>query len=187
MKPAMRERGRRVATLVGAAWIGLWLLAIAASFAGIQIVYTPSVPMGVYWARALPPRLVAGDYVCLEAWRPHAPPVLKQAIEAGIGSREWLHGEDLTKLVAAVPGDRVEYREAGAASAVLVNGVALRNSAMLERDGAGVPLPHASLPRVLGPNEVWLTSTHPRGFDSRYYGPVDVRSLACKSERLWAW
>lgn len=187
MNTCWRERGRQVATIVGAVWVVLWSLVIVASWAGIRIVYTPSVPMGVYWAHALPSRLVAGDYVCLEAWRPHAPPVLKQAIEAGIGAGEWLRGEDLTKLVAAVPGDRIAYREDGSRSAVVVNGLPLPNSAVIERDGAGVRLPRAVLPMVLRPGEVWLTSTHPRGFDSRYYGPVDVRSLACKSELLWAW
>lgn len=183
-----RAHARKVINAIAVVWVSFWALAIVARCAGIKLVYTPSVPVGVYWAHSFAlGELRRGDYVCLEAWRDEAPKVLKQAIEARIVPGDWLAGESLTKVVVGLPGDLVQYEGDGADGSVIVNGSPLANSGVIERDSAGVRLPRAEFPVVLGDNEVWLTSVHPRGFDSRYYGPVDARSLACKAELLWAW
>jgi type IV secretory pathway protease TraF len=68
---------------------------------------------------------------------------------------------------------------------VLVNGQALPNSVRKPTDLEGKPLPSPAMPGSVPAGHVWLASTHPDGFDSRYLGPIDVRALTCVAEPLW--
>ena len=46
------------------------------------------------------------------------------------------------------------------------------------RDSQGRPLDPAYGTWTLGPGERWLASDHPRGFDSRYFGPTSTHARA---------
>ena len=84
------------------------------------------------------------------------------------------HTAPLIKLVAAVTGDVVDLGD----RSIAVNGRCLGA-------GAGTTFAHDSrggkLPRVrrgryrLGPHDVWVWAPAERSFDSRYFGPLDVR------------
>lgn len=81
----------------------------------------------------------------------------------------------LIKPVVAWPGDLVSVSVAG----ISVNGRPLNNSAPIERDSKGRQLRAfpAGVYRV-GSNELWVVSSFsPRSFDSRYFGPIPLRSV----------
>jgi conjugative transfer signal peptidase TraF len=153
-----------------------------AYFGGLRIVNSESVPMGVYATEDVTTSRVArGAYACLPATSPLAPNALRSAVWSGLVPQSWKR-EPLLKRVVAVAGDRLTYKRG---VGVLVNGEVLADSVALELDSYGNPLPHANYPVVLGQGEVWLSSEHARGFDSRYFGPVRVAALSCVGEPVW--
>lgn len=81
----------------------------------------------------------------------------------------------LIKPVVAWPGDLVSV----SANAIRVNGRPLPNSAPIERDSKGQQLrPFAHGEYRVGPNELWVISSFStRSFDSRYFGPIPLRSV----------
>ena len=81
----------------------------------------------------------------------------------------------LIKPVVAWPGDLVSV----SANGIRVNGRPLPNSAPIERDSKGQQLrPFSDGEYRVGPNELWVVSSFsPRSFDSRYFGPIPLRSV----------
>jgi conjugative transfer signal peptidase TraF len=81
----------------------------------------------------------------------------------------------LIKPVVAWPGDIVSV----ASNGISVNGRPLPNSAPIERDSKGQQLrPFAEGEYRVGPNELWVVSSFsPRSFDSRYFGPIPLKSV----------
>lgn len=81
----------------------------------------------------------------------------------------------LIKPVVAWPGDLVSV----SANGIRVNGRPLPNSAPIERDSKGQQLrPFAHGEYRVGPNELWVVSSFStRSFDSRYFGPIPLRSV----------
>lgn len=142
--------------------------------AGLVRVTTPSVQPGYYRTEPLRPRdLARGTLVCIESDSEAAPRVLRDARPAE---------RVLIKRVAGLPGDVIDYDGAR----IMINGRALADSPVLASDARGNELPRTTFPVVLGADEVWLTSDHERGFDSRYFGPVRRAALTCRAELLWA-
>ena len=180
-----RERTGRFLGLAAHVFVAACALLTLAVFGlGLEIVDTPSVPIGLYVRHRLGDRPIErGEYVCFEAWRTTAPALLRVALERGAVPVAWGQSERLTKRVGAVAGDRVDYVH----ERVTVNGVPLASSAALAVTSRGVVLPKPTYPMVLGADEVWLSSEHERGFDSRYFGPVKRAALSCRAELLWQW
>jgi conjugative transfer signal peptidase TraF len=81
----------------------------------------------------------------------------------------------LIKPVVAWPGDLVSVSPAG----IGVNGRQLKNSAPIERDSKGEALrSFAPGEYRVGPKELWVVSSFsPRSFDSRYFGPIPLKSV----------
>jgi conjugative transfer signal peptidase TraF len=81
----------------------------------------------------------------------------------------------LIKPVVAWPGDTVKTSATG----IVVNGLLLPNTTVLSRDSTGRqlhPFP-AGTYRVQN-DELWVVSSFsPRSFDSRYFGPIPLRSV----------
>ena len=154
-----------------AALLGGWMM-------GVRIVTTPSVPLGLY--RTHPARaneVNRGAFVCIRALSDYAPSQLREAV------RERGHPSTWIKVVTGLPGD-VASRSLTPAR-VEINGVGLRASAILATDSKGRRLPVPTYPVVIQPNHIWLSSLHPLGYDSRYFGPVDMRAISCVAEPLW--
>lgn len=153
-----------------------------AAWQGALVVHTPSVPMGLYWRHELPLGGPArGAYVCVDAISPEAPAVLRDGVLSGWLPSDW-RSQVLVKRVAAVPGQRVAYVEG---QGVMVDNELLRASRPQSADSHGTPLPQPSYPVDLQGGQVWLSSEHGRGFDSRYFGAVNVGALSCVAEPLW--
>jgi len=81
----------------------------------------------------------------------------------------------LIKPVVAWPGDLVSVSSDG----ISVNGHMLKNSAPIERDSKGQKLrPFAAGEYTVGSKELWVVSSFsPRSFDSRYFGPIPLKSV----------
>lgn len=81
----------------------------------------------------------------------------------------------LIKPVVAWSGDLVAVSPAG----ISVNGHLLKNSEPIERDSKGQQLrPFATGEYHVGPKELWVVSSFsPRSFDSRYFGPIPLKSV----------
>ena len=81
----------------------------------------------------------------------------------------------LIKPVVAWPGDLVSV----SANGVRVNGRPLPNSAPIERDSKGQRLHRFSDGEYrVGSNQLWVVSSFsPRSFDSRYFGPIPLKSV----------
>jgi conjugative transfer signal peptidase TraF len=120
-----------------------------------------------------------GEYVCLPPLSETSPASLHAAFRDGILPQEW-RDRPFLKRVAAVEGDVISYD-----GGVRVNGRLLPASQAADHDRHGRALPHPAYPRRLARGEVWLTSEHPRGFDSRYFGPVKRDALTCVGGPLW--
>ncbi len=81
------------------------------------------------------------------------------------------------------------YRVTIDSAGVEVNGIRLANSAPLPCDGAGRPLqPYALKDHVLGPDDVLLMSDYnPASFDSRYFGPLNAKTIEAVVHPLLTW
>ena len=156
--------------------IGLAAAAItAASFvAGVRVNVSASVPRGLYLQRGLGAEGVKrGDYVLLPTHAPASPSALRSG-EVRVAHRT------LIKRVEGLAGDEITRDEL-----VAVNGRSLPNSRWRPHDAQGRSMPRPALPLRLGQLELWLGSSHPKGIDSRYFGPVNVSALAGIAEPLW--
>ncbi|MCB0319275.1 MAG: S26 family signal peptidase [Bdellovibrionales bacterium] len=80
------------------------------------------------------------------------------------------------KPVFGLPGDIVSVTPSG----VSINGKAITDSRLLQKDGQGRRLPNYLGVYQLEEGEYWLLSTHsPLSLDSRYFGPVtEILSVA---------
>lgn len=139
------------------------------SLLGLRINASPSLPVGLYItttdARAnLVEFCPAAPFASLSLMRSYR--------ESGACSDG---GAPLLKPVVARAGDGVELSPRG----ISVNGMLLPNTAPLSNDTKGRPLQSWPFGRyVVAPGTVWVASSyHPRSFDSRYFGPIPVRSI----------
>ena len=88
----------------------------------------------------------------------------------------------LMKTIVGVGSDEVTEED----GRLYVNGQPLARSASRRQRAVGtLPLPSVELPQRIKEGEVWLSSDHERGIDSRYFGAVARSSIACKVEAAW--
>ena len=154
---------------------------------GIRINLSSSMPKGFYQLTECGERArrqaEVGDLVAIET-----------ATVAGSGfaffrDRGWLSTSGrpddlLVKRIVAVGGDEVTDRDGR---------LCVDRTCLTERGSArvqtvrGVTLPSVTLPRRLHDEEVWLSSDHKKGIDSRYFGAIARTAIACRVEPLWIW
>ena len=143
---------------------------------------TPSVPVGFYRTFPVDRAPRRGDLVEI---------CLPDALAAFASQRNYVppgpcsaKTAPLLKYVAAVDGDRVDLDAAG----VHVNGRILPGSRVLSRDEAGRGITHIRFTRyALHGDEVWLATTAPNGWDSRYYGALPVRNIRAYAQAFVTW
>ena len=137
-----------------------------------RLVYNASDSVPIGWYRIAPVgALAAGDLALV-----HLPP----AAMAFAVQRGYLPAHvPLLKTVAALPPQNVCVR----GDRVLVDGriVARR----LHRDRQGRALPAWQACRRLVGDELFLLSTNPESFDSRYFGPVTTNAVIGRAQPLW--
>jgi conjugative transfer signal peptidase TraF len=81
----------------------------------------------------------------------------------------------LIKPVIAWPGDTVEVSTRG----ISVNGQRLPHTATMDRDSSGQQIhPFPGGRYVVQSSQLWVVSSYsPRSFDSRYFGPIPLKSV----------
>ena len=149
---------------------GTLALSLVASWAGLRLNDSPSMPIGLYV------RTSSESSASLVVFCP-ADPFARLSLERGYRSRGNCPdgAEPLAKPIAARPADVVELSAKGMA----VKGRLLPNTAPLATDTAGRPLPHWPFGRyVVAPGTLWVASSYnTRSFDSRYFGPVKASQV----------
>jgi conjugative transfer signal peptidase TraF len=146
---------------------------------GLRINSSPSLPIGLYLA-------TRGDRANLVEFCP-AEPFAGLASERGYRDPGACRdgGAPLLKPVVARVGDVVESSARG----IRVNGRLLPNTAPIPMDTKGRALTPWPFGRyVVRPGTVWVASSfHPRSFDSRYFGPVQVSAIRDHVRPLLTW
>jgi conjugative transfer signal peptidase TraF len=157
------------AIAMGVCALGGWLPLKA----GYCFNITPSEPVGIY-------ELVSGGasrgaLVLLEQPHGSVTSTLRRYIPAKLR---------LVKRVAAIPGDVVRIDSDG----VYVNGLRWPDSVPLLHDDEGRALhPYPCGVYRVAAGRLWVMSNHPRGLDSRYFGPVPAASVISRLEPLLTW
>ena len=142
------------AILTAVSLLGYWVPGAL----GYCLNLTPSEPVGIY--RVVPGVAEHGVLVWLKQPEGPATSVLHRYIPANIS---------LIKRVVAIRGDIVQVGTPG----VSIDGKLWPDSAPLHRDIEGrilQPYPFGTYRVPAG--QLWVMSEHPRGIDSRYFGPV---------------
>jgi len=145
---------------------------------GLRINLTPSEPRGLYLITHQPlqrDRLIVFDL---------SPTLTVTALANGYALPGQRVGSAMPglKRIAALPGDTVEVGTQG----IRVNGLLWPHSRALTGDSHGHRLSHYlfGVYRVR-PDEIWVLSDSPRGWDSRYFGPVPMASVSGTAEPLF--
>ena len=159
---------------------------VGAVHAGVRINLSPSMPKGLY-------RLVncnetaardaaVGDWVAIDTKEASSNPGLAFFRSQGWLSYSGRSDDLLMKTIVGVGGDEVTEKD----GRLCVNGTPLAKNASKRQQAVGtLPLPSVELPQRLNEGEVWLSSDHEKGIDSRYFGAVARASIACKVEAAW--
>jgi conjugative transfer signal peptidase TraF len=162
-------RAKRLGVATVTVFLGSFLVC---GVAGIRINASPSLPVGLYAA-------TTNSKAPLVEFCPPEP-YGSFAIRRGYRT-EGACGDGATPLlkpVVAREGDSVEVSGFG----VSVNGRVLPNSAPRPTDTAGREMPVWPVHKqIVAPGMVWVVSSYnPRSFDSRYFGPIAVRTITSR-------
>lgn len=173
--------------VVGIGFVGLVGVLLASEALGLRINLSPSMPLGLYrlspcgdGARSM---LRLGDLVAIDtAVAARSNEKLRYFRERGYLTFTGSPRDFLLKEVAGLGGELVEETE----GRLRVETHELSAVASFRTPTArGEALPEVSFPLRLGPDELWLSSEHRFGIDSRYFGGVPLAAVACRVEALW--
>lgn len=164
------EARRRGLAAVAGSLIAATAIAALGWFGGLRFNLTPSEPIGLWRIVPLDRPVAVGDlvFVC-------PPPGPITAFGRERGYFRWgscpAGVAPLIKTVAALADARVDV-----GAEVEIDGVALSQSEISSRDGAGRPL--TTWPGGIVPaGQIFLHSPFAGSYDSRYFGPVPLSGL----------
>jgi len=145
---------------------------------GLRINLTPSEARGLYLIRHEPRR--RGSLIVFQL----VPALAAVALAAGYALPGKRVGAAMLglKRIAALPGDNVAVGPRG----ICVNGVLWPDSKPITHDSGGRQITHYDFGVYrVQPDEIWVLSDNPRGWDSRYFGPVPAASVLGTAEPLF--
>jgi conjugative transfer signal peptidase TraF len=147
---------------------------------GFRVNRSESLPGRVYRITPLGENepLETGDNVLIDLSK-ISNPVISQGMERGYVSRAW--NQPMLKWIGAVPGDTVTLKD----GFLSVNGEMAAKTAVASRDSFGGKLHPWPTPLTLPPDHYWLVSDPERGFDSRYFGPIDRNTFTHKAHPVF--
>ena len=82
----------------------------------------------------------------------------------------------LLKKIAATAGDLVNTNREG----VHINGISIKNTKVFEFGSHQERLNFTLMNRILEKNEIFVVGEHPKSFDSRYFGVIDINKSRVK-------
>jgi conjugative transfer signal peptidase TraF len=132
---------------------------------GYRVNRSASLPFLVYKIAPLNQneRIERGDCVLINLSM-FSNSVITQGVKRGYVNLR----EPMLKRIGAIPGDTVTVRD----GFLSVNGE-VTVITVASHDSYGGELPTWPTPITLQPGQYWLVSDPERGFDSRYFGPID--------------
>lgn len=147
-------------------------LVCAGWLTGCVINITSSLPLGVY---RVDPSTVPGrgDLAVWCADRETQAEGIVRGYVTQARSRYCGESLPIIKRISAVAGDRITVTAQG----VWVNNVRQRGSQPRATDATGRPLIAALGEHVLSEGQVWVQTSNPDSWDSRYFGPVAGHQL----------
>lgn len=151
----------------------LWVLHTV----GYRVNRSASLPGYVYRLTPLDmdERLMYGDCVAVDLSR-FENHVIRQGAERGYVNFR----EPMLKRIGAVSGDRVAI----AGNELFINDIAVPVTVASADSYGGALLPWPT-PLVLSPDHYWLVSEPQRGFDSRYFGPINRTSFTHRARFIF--
>lgn len=137
-----------------------------------RLVYNASDSVPVGWYRISPANSLApGDLVLAD---------LPSEVRSLAAQRGYLPANvPLLKTVAAMAPQRV----CALGSQVRIDGVVVATRMKWDRQGRALPTWQAC--RHLVGDELFLLSSNPASFDSRYFGPVSANAVIGRAQPLW--
>lgn len=143
----------------------------------LLINISPSVPTGLWFIYPSKATIDTAAYVLIN---PQSFKSYKNYRDYPLARNQWGRLRPFIKQVGAKEGDIIETT----GEEIIVNGEILPDSKILSQDKDGRTLTPYPLPYQyrLRHGEFWLTSNHPRGFDSRYLGTVESKN--CRKVKL---
>ncbi len=165
-KPFWRlSRREQTVTIVFLAFllVGAWLPG------RITVATSGSLEHRVFFLLPAPANAELSDYLVF--WRQD----LSQ-VQSGLRSG---HGQMLKK-VGCLPGDQLITDET---HHFFCNGRLLGQA--LESDSKGQPLPRFSFNGPVPVDKLFMVGTHPRSYDSKYFGFIDAHEISHQALPLW--
>jgi conjugative transfer signal peptidase TraF len=159
----------------------LSLACITASHLGYRINSTPSMPEGIWKVDPITGPIRRGQIVSI---CPVDSTIFQTARSRNYLSWGLCQGgySSLLKPVAAVPEDRLTISRQG----ISVNGVTAANSRSMAKDSLGRPMTQMQAGcYTVKLGTVWLVSSHPESFDSRYFGPLPCANILGEAKPIW--
>ena len=156
----------RIASVVSLTLVVSVAIAVAVGF---RVVYTDSIPRGVYWVRGATPHRGSVVDACLPET------IGRIGLERGYLSQGRCAGGvgAVAKLVAGVPGDRVVVSAKG----VYIDGHRWPWSSAISRDSTGQTLGWKAQRFTVRTGDVFLLGLNPHSWDGRYFGPIAASSV----------
>lgn len=141
---------------------------------GLMVNLTPSMPVGIYRQTAAS----SVEHGNMVMYKLDNPEFVKLARERGYLQKSGLFSMSLKPLIKEVqglPGDMLAYNVDGF---LTVNSMVLPHTQYQSEDGTGRPMPKSLLEfGEIPTGRALLVSYHDGGFDSRYFGLVDITKL----------
>lgn len=176
----MTAQQRRAIAALSIPGVAAVLLVMTAVAGGYRINLTPSEPLGLWRIIPLHRPAAVGDllFMC-----PPETAAMREAKARGYLRSGFCAGgvAPLIKTVIAVAGQHVEI-----GASVSVDGRTIPSSDLALRDGKGRPLtPFPS--GVVPPGYVFLLSSFPDSYDSRYFGPVPAPGILGLAQEVFTY
>lgn len=144
---------------------------------GYRVNRSASLPFLIYKITPLvaDENLAAGDCVIIDITQ-----ITNHVIDKGVERGYVNSREPMLKQIGAVPGDTITLKDN---SIIINNKTALM--LIVSHDSYGGELSAWPTPVVLSPDQYWLISDPRRGFDSRYFGPVNRMALTHRARAIF--
>ena len=135
----------------------------------MTVATSGSLDHRVFFLLPAPAKIESGDYL---VFRHQGLSQMQQGLRGD--------HDQMIKKVGCLPGDQLTINEA---NHFFCNGRSLGQA--LETDSKGRPLPIFSFNGPVPADKLFLVGTHPRSYDSKYYGFIDVHEISHQALPLW--
>ncbi len=135
----------------------------------LTVATSGSLEHRLFFLRPYPGSTKVGDYL---VFRHRELSQVRQGLRQG--------GQQMVKKVGCVPGEQLVRDAEGNFTC---EGRELGNA--LAADSTGLPLPQFTFAGEVPPGKLFMIGSHPRSYDSRYFGFIDASEILHQALPLW--